>query len=272
MKKIYKLMMVAAALYAVGCVQPENVEFASDCDEITIDAVGGSHKLRISSSDSWIASTDNTWITISPANGRGSAECRIQIDSALHNNARHGEVLIQNLQTHEERTITINQEGFPYAIDIEESEISIANYKPYNERKFSVTLNTNVDFEVEIPSNARWLSHKQYEVNLNRGIRPREVKVEFEWDINTIPEERVAEVKFVPKGGETLARQDVLKVVQESADPIEENTRKGDSVALVGIQRSLQTLSSWDVSLPMERWTGVVLWSERHNGYTPEKK
>ncbi|MBQ2248001.1 MAG: hypothetical protein II323_04500 [Tidjanibacter sp.] len=271
MKKIYKLMMVAAALCAVGCVQPENVEFASDCDEITIDAVGGSHKLRISSSDSWIASTDNTWITISPANGRGSAECRIQIDSALHNSARHGEVLIQNLQTHEERTITINQEGFPYAIDIEESEISIANYKPYNERKFSVTLNTNVDFEVEIPSNARWLSHKKYEVNLNRGIRPREVKVEFEWDINTMPRERVAEVRFVPKNGETLERQQNLVVTQLSAEPIEENSRKGDSVALISIQRSLQTLSSWDTSLPMERWDGVELWDKTNSDCPPEK-
>lgn len=274
MKKVNKYIVAAAAsLLAVACVQPENVEFAlGDCKEIKAVAVGGTHRVNISADQEWIASTDNTWITISPANGRGSTECKVVIDSALNAEGRTGQVLIQNLATLEELTIPVSQEGFEYTIEVETPEVKVANYDLQTNRKFDVTLTTNVDFDVEIPAGARWLGNKRYEVKLTRGIRPRQVKVEFEWDINTIPEERVAEVKFVPKDGQTLARQDVLKVVQQSAEPIEENTRKGDSVALIGIQRALQTLSSWDVSLPMERWTGVVLWNERHEGYTPEKK
>lgn len=273
MKKSIKYILVAGlAVVTIACQQVEPVEFASDCNEIAIDAVGGTRKVQIASDEAWIASTDNTWITVSPANGRGSAECKIVIDSALHSSSRYGEVLIQNLETLEERTISITQEGFPYTIELENPEVKIANYKTFNERKFSVTVKTNVDFDVEIPSSVRWLNNKTFKVDLNRGIRPREVEVEFEWDINTQPNERIAEVNFVPKKGEAMERQDVLKVIQQSAEPIEANTRRGDSVAIVSIQRQLSTLSSWDVSLPMERWNGVALWKEGQEGYSPEKK
>lgn len=273
MNRSYKYIFAAVLAVALAsCVEQEPVEFASDCKEISIDAVGGTRKVNIASDDAWIASTDNTWLTISPANGRGSTECKIVIDSALYSEARYGEVLIQNLTTLEEQTISITQEGFPYSIELENPEVRIANYKTVSERKFSVTLTTNVDFDVEIPSSSRWLTSKAPKVELNRGIRPRKVTVDFEWDINTQPEERIAEVRFVPKNGETMARQDGLKVVQNSSEPIEENTRKGDSVALVTIQRNLETLSKWDVSIPMERWSGVILWKEQHKGYTPDKK
>lgn len=270
-QSIKHILFATLAVATVGCA-PEPIEFASDCNEIAIEAVGGTRTITISADNEWIASTDNTWITVSPANGRGCTKCEIVIDSALYSESRKGEVLIQNLATLEERTIGITQEGFPYSIELEESEVEIENYKTLKERKFSIILSTNVDFEVVIPDNIYWLKNKSYEVKLNRGIRPRQVKIDFEWDINTQPNERIAEVSFRPKNGETLERGDVLTVVQQSAEPIEEDSRKGDSVALVSIQRTLQTLNSWDVSIPMERWNGVILWDEGTPGYTPEKK
>lgn len=266
---------ILAALFAIAmmsCIQQEPIEFASDCDEIAIDAVGGTRKIHIASNDAWIASTDNPWLTVSPANGLGCADCQIIIDSTLYAESRYGEVLIQNLSTLEERTISVTQEGFPFSIEIENPEVKISNYKTLNERKFTVAITTNVDFDVEIPSNARWLDSKSYKVELDRGVRPRRVNVEFEWDINTQPNERIVEVKFVPKKGEIMERQDVLKVIQQSSELIEKNTRKGDSVALVSIQRNIETLAQWDVSVPMERWTGVTLWQEHHKGYTPDKE
>lgn len=263
--------MVAAA--AIGCMQHEPAEFASDTKEIDIDAFGGKRKVKISSDDSWIASTKAPWITVSPANGNGSTTCEVIIDSALYNDSRYDEILIQNLATSEEYTIGITQQGFPYAIDVENNTVSIDNYKVVNERKFTVSVMANIDFDVELPDGVRWLRNKNYSLNLNRGVRPRKVDVEFEWNINTLPEERTAEIRFVPKDSSiSLERQGTVSVVQKAAEKIEENSRKGDSVALVGIQRTLETLVSWDVSVPMERWEGVILWNEDHAGYTPDKK
>ncbi len=274
MKQFFRHIALAlVAVVAIGCVEEPAVEFASDINEIRIDAVGGKRKVKIASEDRWLASTKAPWITVSPANGNGSTTCEIIIDSALYDEARYDEVLIQNLSTKEEYTINITQEGFPYSIEVEQPEIEIENYKIQSERKFKVSVLANADFEVEIPEGVRWINSKRFDLELNRGIRPRRVDVEFEWNINTLSEERIAEINFVPKDKDiTLARQDGLRVVQKASEPIEENTRKGDSVALVSIQRTLETLSSWDVSIPMERWAGVILWNENHEGYTPDKE
>ena len=274
MKKttLYTTILALVATLAVGCEQHEPIEFASSDSAIEIDAVGGVRKVKISAEDEWVTVVSKPWITFSPANGRGSTECQIAIDSALNAEGRTGEIYIRNLKTNEEKTIGISQEGFPYTIELDEKSVEIKNYDVQSNRKFSVEVTANVDFNVEIPENVRWISNKSYQLNLTRGIRPRKVVVDFEWDINTLPEERLANIKFVPKNGETLAKQDNLTVVQSSAEPIEEDSRKGDSVALVGIQRSLGTLASWDYSIPMERWDGVILWNERHEGYTLEKK
>lgn len=274
MKKIFRYMtIVAVGAMTLACNNLEPVNFESDINEIKIGAVGGKRKVQISSNDSWVASTKAPWITVSPANGKGSTKCDIIIDSALLHTERYDEVLIQNLSTNESYTINITQEGFPYTIELDQKEVAIDNYKRLDERKFKVSILANTDFDVVIPENIRWVSNKRHTLELNRGIRPRRVDVEFEWNINTLPEERVAEIRFEPKDANiTLARQDGLKVRQKASEPIEENTRKGDSVALVSIQRTLETLSGWDVSIPMERWSGVTLWNEKHEGYTPDKK
>lgn len=273
MKQTIKyIALILGGLAMVGC-QEVPVPFESDTNEIRIDAVGGTRKIQISSEDGWIASTKAPWITFSPANGKGSTTCQVIIDSALYDEARYDEVLIQNLATSEEYSIAITQEGFPYTIELDQQEVNISNYDLLDRRKFKVNVLTNVDFNVELPEGVRWISNKSYKLNLTRGIRPRRVEVEFTWDINTLAEERIADIRFVPKTeGITLARQDGLKVIQKASEPIEENTRKGDSVALVGIQRTLGTLVSWDVSIPMERWDGVILWNDRHEGYTPDKE
>ena len=265
-KSIYILAALAVGL--VGCQQDPNIEFGLNVNEpLNVEAVGGVEKVRISSADKWTASTDEPWLTISPANGNGSTELSIIIDSALTADSRNSKIYIENLVSGKTEEIVVNQRGFDYIIALEDATQNIANYDVLDKRKFSVNVTTNVDFDVKIPEGATWLGSKSFNVELNRGVRPREVKVEFEWDINTKPNERIAQVEFLPKGGITTSRQDVLEVVQEAAEPIEENTRAGDSVALIGIQRAMRVLTLWDTSQPMDRWTGVTLWNERHEGY-----
>ena len=79
---------------------------------IEIGAEGGTHNIKITADDSWIAQTNDPWITVSPANGRGTAVCQIIIDSALLNEPRQGLVRIQNQNNWEERRdINITQEA-----------------------------------------------------------------------------------------------------------------------------------------------------------------
>lgn len=241
-------------------------------NNISMDAVGGVEKIKIDIADRWIASTDNPWITVSPANGVGSAVCEFKIDSALTAESRHGVVRIQNLSTWETKEIAVDQQGFPYTIEIEDNSKTIESYKMADDRYFDVVIRSNVDFNVEIPADIDWLTHDKYQLNLNRGLRPREVKVRFRWDINTQSLERLAEVKFTPKSNVVLSRSDVLSIAQQGAEPIIPDTRSGDSTALLAIARNLDVMTSWDVSQPMTMWTGVQLWDETMDGCTPEKE
>ena len=250
----------------------KNIAFGLDSDAIKAEAAGGSHKIKVSASGDWVATTDEPWISISPANGRGTTECRILIDSALTDSPRRGVVRIQEQNTWDKKEITIDQQGFDYAITLGEKEVSVANFSAFGTRYFDVKVKTNVDFAVEVPTSAEsWLKYDSYKVELDRGIRPREVTVRFNWSINSQPNERIADVVFKPKREVELARQDNLLVTQGAAEPIEENTRSGDSIALLAIARTLGTNSSWENGERMDNWDDVTLWEEGMAGYTPEK-
>ena len=273
--KLKSYLAVSLCAFALaGCSDDDRkIGVTVDGDAIEIGAEGGTRNIKVTADDAWIATTNDPWITISPANGRGSAQCRIIIDSALRNEPRQGIVRIQNQNDWEERRdITVSQDGYDYAITLDDKEINVSNYAAYDDRSFDVRVKTNVDFDIEIPEEAQaWLTAGDYKVELDRGLRPREVTVRFNWGINSRDIERNAVVKFRPKDEVTLARQDELSVNQNAAEPIEEDTRAGDSVALLAIARSLNMWESWETNEKMDNWDNVVLWEEGMDGYTPEK-
>ena len=59
------------------------VGFKLDKAEITIGAEGGTDKVLVQSSDEWVAIASEPWLMVSPANGIGTTECKVIIDSTL---------------------------------------------------------------------------------------------------------------------------------------------------------------------------------------------
>lgn len=272
MRLINYILLTFALGIAVSCADDKGgVDFVLEQNTIKMEAVGGVEKIKLNASDRWIASTDNPWITVSPANGIGTTTCEFHIDSALTVEPRRGVVRIQNLDTNEEQELVVEQSGFPYGITLANAEVAIDNYDRLENRYFDVVVKSNIDFDVDIPEDVAWLSSEEYKLSLNRGQRPREVKVRFKWNINTSAEERIAKIRFTPKQSVEMAEQDVLSVTQEAAEQIVPDTRAGDSIALLNIARTLGTWASWESSEPMDMWSYVTLWDESMEGCTPEK-
>lgn len=71
-----------------------------------------------------------------------------------------------------------------------------------------------------------------------------------------------------------LARNDRLTIRQNAAAEIKRDTREGDSVALLGIARTLGVWGdSWESSgEKMDNWDNVVLWEEGMDGYVDSLK
>ena len=280
-------MLAVAAFAVVACTnEPETIDFKSDINTIEVEANGGVKKVRIQSSDEWVASVGmqsngdpNPWIAVSPANGRGSVSCDFIIDSALTAQPREAVVSIRNIRTNKEQRISVKQKGYEYAVELDRTNVEVKKFAEYGKRYFDVVVKTNFPFEVKIPQSAQhWISREPasnlgeaYKLDLDRGIRPREVKVRFNWKINNSAMERLADIQFVPTSEVEVAHSDVLSVAQEAAEPIIPDTREGDSLSLLNIANTMQCWTVWDSSTPMNRWSGVTLWDERMEGCTPEK-
>lgn len=263
--KIYtRIFIVIAALVSiVACVNEPKVEFGLDTTDIQVGPEGGVRTIKVSSSENWVASTQQPWITISPANGRGTVECKVMIDSTLKfDEVREGKVDINGES--DSQSFTVRQQGFQYQIIPSELEKNIADYAAFGSRSFEITVKANVDFKVKVPDNAaNWLKPTKRALVLDRGSRPREVTVKFDWQINSMPMERIAEVEFVPVETVQMGRNDGLKVVQKAALPIPVGTVEGDSLALLAVNRSLGVWTEFETSERIENWTGIEVWKTK---------
>lgn len=278
-----------------------------DKEEITIGAEGGTERISVSSNDQWVArvSDSDPWITVSPANGLGSADCVLAIDSTLRNTVRTAKIRF-SMNGGESKLVTVTQFGFGKQIIVREPEVEIPSSDTHKKRHFETTISTNVEFvidkvdysfaeeatmtaaekaEVE-RERTGWLTSPKKEdlkVDLDRGARPRTLKVDFRWGMNVAPYTRVAKVRLVPAHPETdqLVDDDgneidavVLTVTQKAAMKIEDN-RSGDSLAVITINSKLQTMMSFDTSENMTNWDFVTLWEatdkEIKNNEVPEE-
>lgn len=263
-----------------------------DKEEITIGAEGGTEKIAVSSNVQWVTRASEPWIAISPANGIGSAVCDLAIDSTLMNTARTAQIRF-SADGRESKLVTVTQFGFGKQILVREPEVKILSSDTYNKRHFEAIISTNVEFVIEEKDVeysfaeeatmtdeemeevkgecSGWLTlpkGKDLEVDLDRGARPRTIKVDFRWGMNVAPYTRVAKIHLVPKYPEKdqLVDSDgnkidavVLTVTQEKAMKIEDN-RAGDSLAIITINSKLQSMMSFDTSESMLNWDFVTLW------------
>ena len=263
--KIYNriLTVISAVALAVACVNEPAVEFALDTTDIQIGPEGGVKTFKVTSSENWVASTQQPWITISPANGRGTVECKVMIDSTLKwNEVREGKVYINS--ENGSQSFTVLQKGFEYQIIPSESNVNIADYAAYGKRSFEIKVKANVDFRVQVPDNAaNWLKSTKSSLTLDRNARPREVTVKFDWQVNSMPLERIAEVQFVPVKTVEVPGNDGITVVQKAALPIPVGTVEGDSLALLAVNRSLGVWTEYETTERMENWDGVEVWKTK---------
>lgn len=277
MKMRFKIFILAVAgLMVMACEKDQPIKFETSLSDIEIGACGGVEKVKVMSDGAWVASmeSDKPWVTISPANGRGTVTCDFIIDSALTVEPRRGVVTIRNVETNETQRVTIEQKGFDYIFEIlDNKSVELARYAEYGKRYFDVEVRSNFDFNVAISDESKkWLSVDSYNFDIDPDIkRPRTTKLRFNWKVNNSEFVRRSDVSFNPKASITVAESDVLRVEQEAAEKIIPDTPAGDSLALLNINMALQCWTPIDTSQPMNMWNDIVLWDSRMEGCTPEK-
>ncbi len=302
MKYLNKVIVVLAlcAGCITSCKDDDNAGVAggllTDKEEIAIGPEGGVEKISVLSNISWVASASKAWITVSPANGLGAADCQLAIDSTLENTARTAQIRFSS-DNAEQKLITITQFGFGKQILLNEPNVEIASSDSYNKRVFDLVVSTNVackldvdhieysfadaetmteEEKVEYESEREgWLANIRsinLDVDLDRKARPRTAKAQVRWEMNTAPFTRVAKIYLVPKdpekdklvddeGNELEGNRVVLTVTQKPALKIEDN-RAGDSLAVITINEKVQSMINFNTSENMQNWENLTLWEE----------
>lgn len=270
MKKINILFAAIFAVVMLACQPNEDVifgvEVGTEDGNIAIGPEGGQVIINVNADEEWTAITEEPWIMVSPANGRGSQKCVVSIDSTILNVERPGAIRIQNLVSGEKCDFTVNQKGFEYQIALDSDVEELEDFAAFESRSFDVEVYANIDFDVVLPEGAeKWLSYKKTDLVLDRGARPRKVNLHFDWNVNSRPDKRTAKVEFKPLESVMMGRHDTLSVVQKAALPIPENTPAGDSLAVLAISRALGCYNPWNTSEKMEFWTNIQLHKEGPN-------
>lgn len=258
------IVLMLAVLGIASCNDDEAkiVGFSIDKEEITIGSAGGDDAIKVISDNVWVAISSEPWITISPANGIGNTNCTIAIDSSLINGMRTATIRFSPVGG-QVMEVAVYQTGFDKQIYIEEADIKIESSAKASERKFKTKITTNVEFNVSVEygeGHNKWITVPKYNVELERGARPRTLEMEFEWKMNTEFTERVAKIHFTPANStDTISAPAVITVTQKGAPKIEDN-RAGDSLALVTIAERIEYLGSYDNTENMRNWSHVTLW------------
>ena len=261
---------------------------AVDREEITIVAEGGTEKIAVSSNSNWVSSSSQPWISISPANGLGSADCSLAIDSTLSEKSREAQIRF-SVEGQESKSIRVIQFGYGKQIILKEPTVEIESSARYDDRYFDAVISANVAFKIdsnveysfegltdadnenELESDRTgWIEMPKaddLEINLDRGYRPRTVKVRFKWKANIVPCTRVAKIRLLPKNAdEQLIDNEgnptgevILTVKQKPALRITDD-RAGDSIAILAINEKVQSMINFDSSESMLNWNYVKLW------------
>ena len=276
MRQILRYISASVALFtAVGCATDTTTIHGFEADTTNIDAKasGGKYNVAIRSEKEWTAVVDAPWVMVSPANGRGEVRCEVRIDSTLINDARTTEIRFSSggslLQS-----VSVNQEGYARAITPNESEVKIAASATRDARRFDIEVSANVEFvvEAEYEGEESWLTVDDYTLNLDRGARPRSTTLGISWKMNHAPEERTATLHLRSKDGKPLDSPATI-VVRQTAAPLIEDNRQGDSLAVIAIYEKLECWSEGAISTTegMHRWECVRLW-EANDPTLPSKE
>lgn len=296
MNKLTLGIVLAAGLFT-ACSDKDDVDIpgglALDKEEIAIGPQGGTEQIAIAASQDWVANTSEPWLMLSPANGVGSVEGTIKVDSTLSNTLRSTELSFQGANG-QSRKLTVTQFGYGKQIFLKDPVVEIENSDSYDKRAFESLISANVEckigkieysFEGDLTDAEKaenkseregWLLNSKDEdkligtnlgIKLDRKYRPRTVNFKFRWAMNVVPAVRVAKVHLVPvKTEDQLVdadgkpTDDVILTVRQKAAPKIGDNRAGDSLSVIMINQKLGSIATFDSSDNMRNWSGVTLW------------
>ncbi|MEG1616223.1 MAG: BACON domain-containing carbohydrate-binding protein [Bacteroidales bacterium] len=255
-KKIsYTALGCCLLLGTSSCKEEEvkSVDFGVSKEQFDFFAEGGSGEIQVTSHEEWTVESNAEWCLISPANGYGAVSCELRVDTSYLYKAREALLTFHCGAT--SKQIRVNQLGYEKVILPNEKALEVPDYKRADIAFVEVDVLSNVDFQVELPEDAGWLSYEISDMHVTSVPRPRKVK--FTYGINTVSEPRMADIKFTPVNEKDQEATPASLTITQEAAPHIVPSRQGDSLAIVMISRMMNTMVD-----PSADGTSMIHWPD----------
>lgn len=242
---------------AYSCKEEIDVkeEFSISETQLQFNADGGHAEIQINASDAWTVESDVEWCLVSPGNGLGSTNVELRVDTSYLYKERDGMLTFHCGS--EARQISVKQFGYEKVIKVEEVEYFVPDYESLDKAYIDVTVYANVDFNIEMPADVKWVDITKNDAYVSSVPRPRKLRVKY--GINSNFTERIANVKLVPALDKDKETQPGELNIRQGAAPKITPSREGDSLAVLAICRNLRTADPSLSGKTMLNWDIVKL-------------
>ena len=222
MKRFMTLLLPALMLFAVGCKdknEPEDLPqtLSVNPELITCPDAGGDYTVTVTSPNgSWSATTNESWIRVTPTAGeKGTTEVRIKISPNKESAESKGVITFTSGEETVEFPITRAAKAAPYLRVVSEKALNT----PKEGGSYTVQVESNIKWSIS--SNTGW-------AKVNKGVTVNNDNITVTVSPATTPEETTATITIAPYGeGEAAGTQQVTitrgstEATSLSVDPTE---------------------------------------------------
>lgn len=231
MKKYVKyLIVLASALVSMSCGEPEADPFLYlSFPSVSAEAEGKTIDLTVSSNQSWTASADVSWLTVSPASGTGSVDVKVTV-AGNNDEARKGVVTFS--WSGKPATLTVQQASGKKEYPVpEDGSITIAQLRKfYDEGQVKNKYNTTARYTIQgsVISDYRQAGLDNYTSVRAMVISDGTAGIMLYCDTNNTEFKPGDEVKVIIPKGQELSRY--------NEGPVQLNGLKMAGISKVGIK------------------------------------
>ena len=220
MKKLF--LFVLPALLLAGCKPgeentPEPAGLSIEPQLITCPDAGGDYTIELTSPNgSWSATTNESWIRVTPTAGeKGTTEVRIKISPNKESAESKGVITFTSGEEKVEMPVSRAAKAAPYLRVVSEKELNT----PKEGGTYTVQIESNIKWSAS--SNTGW-------AKVNKGVSVNNDNITVTVSPATTPEETTATITIAPYGeGEAAGKQEVIitrgstEATSLSVDPTE---------------------------------------------------
>ena len=249
-KKIFLFLLPAVMLFAAGCKDknlPEELPqtLSVNPELITCPDAGGDYTLVLTSpNSSWSATTNESWIRVTPTSGKaGTAEVRIKISPNKESAETKGEVTFTSGKETVQLPITRAAKAAPYLRIVSDIELNT----PKEGGSYTVQIESNIKWSAS--SNTGW-------AKVNKGVSVNNDNITVTVNPATTPEETTATITIAPYGeGEAAGTQQVTitrgstEATSLSVDPTEIKAPENGGSFTVNVSSNAKwrVYKTWDM-------------------------